>query len=67
MPGATSFAGTVAKNYPTAAEGIAATAQTLNNGRYGDILLWLRSGKGLCGKQLNGLSVWSGGGYNQVC
>jgi hypothetical protein len=67
MPGATSFAGTVAKNYPTAAEGIAATAQTLNNGRYGDILLWLRSGKGLCGKQLHGLSVWSGGGYDQVC
>jgi hypothetical protein len=57
----------VAKNYPTAAEGIAATAQTLNNGRYGDILLWLRSGKGLCGKKLHGLSVWSGGGYDQVC
>jgi hypothetical protein len=67
MPGATSFAGTVAKNYPTAAEGIAATAQTLNNGRYGDILLWLRSGKGLCGKKLRGLATWSGGGYDQVC
>jgi hypothetical protein len=67
MPGSTSFAGTPAQNYPTAAEGIAATAQTLHSGPYGDILLWLRSGKGLCGKQLRGLATWSGGGYNQVC
>lgn len=53
--------------YPNAAEGLAATQAVITNGRYGDILLWLRSGKGLCGRSLSGLSVWSGGGYSQVC
>jgi hypothetical protein len=27
----------------------------------------LRSGQGLCGHSLAGLSTWSGGGYSQVC
>lgn len=53
--------------YPSITEGLAATQAVITNGRYGDILLWLRSGKGLCGKQLAGLSVWSGGGYSSVC
>lgn len=53
--------------YPSVTEGLAATQAVITNGRYGDILLWLRSGKGLCGKQLAGLSVWSGGGYSSVC
>jgi hypothetical protein len=67
MPGSTSFMGLAVQNYPTPAEGIAATAQTLTGGPYGDILLYLRSGQGLCGRSLHGLSVWSGGGYSQVC
>ena len=55
------------KIYPSVTEGLAATQAVITNGRYGDILMWLRSGKGLCGKSLSGLSVWSGGGYSQVC
>ena len=55
------------QGYPSPAVGIEALASTLMNGNYGDILLYLRSGQGLCGKQLAGLSTWSGGGYSQVC
>lgn len=53
--------------YPSVAEGLAATQAVITNGRYGDILLYLRSGRGLCGLSLSGLSTWSGGGYSQVC
>lgn len=67
MPGATSFDGLAVKNYPSAQEGIQATAATIEGGNYADILMALRSGNGLCGRSWAGLSTWSDGGYSQVC
>lgn len=55
------------KNYPTAADGVQANAATITGGNYGDILLALRSGQGLCGRSWTGLSTWSNGGYSSVC
>lgn len=66
-PGATVFNSVGVRNYPDAAEGVKATAVTMRNGNYGDILAALASGGGLCGRALSGLSTWSGGGYSQVC
>lgn len=66
-PGSTVFNGVGVQNYPTPGEGVAATAVTLRNGRYGDILAALASGQGLCGQSFAGLSTWSGGGYSSVC
>lgn len=66
-PGATVFNSVGVRNYPDAATGVAATAVTLRNGNYGDILSALASGGGLCGRVFAGLSTWSGGGYSQVC
>jgi hypothetical protein len=65
--GSTSFNGVGVQTYPTYADGVDATVRTLENGDYGDILLLLRSGGGLCGHTLAGLSTWSGGGYSEVC
>lgn len=67
LGGSTSFNSVGVQNYPTYADGVDATISTLENGNYQDILLLLRSGQGLCGHQLAGLSTWSGGGYDQVC
>lgn len=67
MPGATDFNSVGVKNYPSVAEGVRATVITLNNGLYGDIVMLLASGQGLCGHTLAGLSKWSGGGYSNVC
>ena len=53
--------------FRTPSGGVNANATALLNGLYGDILLLLRSGQGLCGHTLHGLSVWSGGGYSSVC
>lgn len=55
------------KNYPTVADGVSANAKTLLGGGYGDILLALKSGRGLCGQSFAGLSRWSSGGYSSVC
>jgi hypothetical protein len=44
MPGATSFNGVGVRNYASYADGIRATAQTLTNGHYPNILAALRSG-----------------------
>ena len=66
-PGSTVFNSVGVQNYPDVAEGVAATAVTLRNGNYGDILSALASGGGLCGRAFAGLSTWSGGGYSQVC
>lgn len=66
-PGATVFNSVGVRNYPDAATGVAATAVTLRNGNYGDVLSALMSGHGLCGESLAGLSTWSGGGYSEVC
>jgi hypothetical protein len=66
-PGATIFNSVGVRNYPSAAEGVAATAVTMRNGNYADVLSALASGHGLCGESFAGLSTWSGGGYSQVC
>lgn len=66
-PGATVFNSVGVRNYPDVAEGVAATAVTMRNGNYGDVLAALASGGGLCGRSFSGLSTWSGGGYSQVC
>lgn len=62
-----SFNSVGVKNYPTAADGVRANANTLLGGGYSDVLLALRSGQGLCGRSFAGLSKWSGGGYSSVC
>lgn len=67
LGGSTSFNGVGVQNYPTYADGVDATVRTLDNGAYGDILLLLRGGGGLCGHQLAGLATWSGSGYSEVC
>jgi hypothetical protein len=65
--GATSIGGgSVVKKYVTAASGITATVQTIQ--QYPQILAALKSGNGLCGSTLSGsFSEWSDGGYDSVC
>lgn len=67
MPGSTSFNSVNVQNYVSPEQGVSATIATLEGGNYGDILMLLRSGQGLCGQNLQGLSTWSGGGYSNVC
>jgi hypothetical protein len=57
------------QNYPTAAEGAEATAQTLADGWYPQILAALKAGSGLCGNpDLDAeFLTWSGNGYPGVC
>jgi cell wall-associated NlpC family hydrolase len=59
MPGASSYNSVGVRNYRTAQQGILATAHTLQNGRYNDILHALRSGHPL-GSQAS-LKVWGTG------
>jgi hypothetical protein len=55
------------QNYPSAAEGVRATAATLLGG-YPVIVSALRAGSGICGSGFaSELSTWSGGGYSEVC
>jgi hypothetical protein len=69
MPGATIYNSVGVRNYPTAAEGAHATALTLANGYYPQIVAALRSGAGLCGNRsiAGELLTWSGNGYSEVC
>jgi hypothetical protein len=73
MPGSTAYnylpGGGSVQNYPTAAEGAQATARTLANGFYPQILAALKAGIGLCGNPnlANEFATWSGGGYYGVC
>jgi hypothetical protein len=60
------FNSTGVQNYGSEAEGIAATVETLLAGGYGDILMLLRSGKGLSSGAATGLSRWSNGAYSSV-
>lgn len=53
--------------FRTPSDGVNANVTALLNGFYGDIVMLLRSGQGLCGHSLQGLSTWSGGGYSSVC
>lgn len=66
-PGSSPYNSVGVQNYPDPATGILATSSTIREGGYGDILLALRSGQGLCGRSWAGLSRWSGGGYSSVC
>ena len=73
-PGSTVFNSVGVQSYPTSGEGVAATAVTLRNGNYGDVLSALASGRGLCGRSFTGLHNWSAGpgapasqGYWNVC
>jgi hypothetical protein len=67
--GSTTYNSVGVQNYPTAAEGAQATAQTLANGYYPLIVADLKSGRGLCGDpSLAGeFGTWSGNGYYGVC
>jgi hypothetical protein len=69
MPGSTQYNSVGVQNYTDAKTGAQATAQTLLNGHYPNIVAALRSGKGLCGNPsiASELSTWSGGGYTSVC
>lgn len=73
MPGAWAYntltGGGHVWNYPNAAEGAEATAKTLADGWYPQILAALRAGNGLCGNSsLDGeFLTWSGNGYSGVC
>jgi hypothetical protein len=72
MPGSRNFntfgGGLHVQSYPSAAEGVRATAATLLGG-YPLIVSALRSGAGLCGNSaLAGeFGKWSGNGYAEVC
>lgn len=53
---------------PSAAEGAQATAATLENGRYTQIVADLRDGAGLCDARIaDEIAAWSGGGYAGLC
>ncbi len=55
------------QNYPSIQVGLEATLATLNGGGYGDVVMALASGQGLCGRSFAGLSTWSGHSYSSVC
>jgi hypothetical protein len=59
--GATTFNSVGVKNYPTEAEGIAATITTLQNGLYGDIVNALKTGTANVSTDYQGLHNWSAG------
>ena len=65
-PGATNMNSDGVKAYTSWKQGVQATASTLENGYYGDLLGALKSGKGLADGSYHGLSTWSGGAYASV-
>ncbi len=71
--GSTSFNSVGVQNYTSAEQGAAATAHTLENGRYPGIVAAFKSGNALTLLQSasssslgNQLKTWSGGGYNHI-
>jgi hypothetical protein len=55
------------QSYPTAEDGVEATAAYLNNGSYSEILNDLKEGEGLSDPSLSSeLSEYSGGGYTTI-
>ena len=67
MPGSTCYNSVCVRNYTSWAQGVAATAETLQGG-YSCIVSALRSGLGVCGTRCSAnFSKWSGGGYSSVC
>jgi hypothetical protein len=68
MPGSTQYNSAGVQNYPDAKTGATATAQTLTNGKYPNIVKALRAGTGICGGGFaSEFSTWSNGGYTSVC
>lgn len=67
-PGSYSLPGNPAgvQQYPDVRTGAIATAQTLQNGLYGDVLSALRSGTASTSAGYAGLRTWSGGGYSSL-
>ena len=59
---------TFLQSYPTAADGIEATAQYLNRGNYTQILADLKAGAGLMSDSslASEISLYSGGGYSTI-
>lgn len=66
MTGSTSFNSVGVQNYANIATGVQATIKTLRNGRYGDLLTALQSGKADTNRTYQGLSTWSGKGYSSL-
>jgi type II secretory pathway pseudopilin PulG len=67
-PGSTTFNSAGVQNYVSPSEGAHATAATLDDGYYPQIVKALRAGTGLCGDSFAGeLLTWSGNGYSEVC
>ena len=67
LPGATSMNSVGVKAYTSWDQGIAATAATLRNGRYDDIVAALQGGDAsVAAASSQGLRTWSGGGYGTV-
>jgi hypothetical protein len=67
MPGSSSYNPVGVQNYPDAPTGVAATAHTLANGYYPNIIADLRAGDGQrAANEGADLSKWSGGGYRSI-
>ena len=67
MPGSASMGGgSNVQAYASWQQGLQATVDTLNNGKYTDIMTALKAGKGLSGGTFPGLSTWSDGAYSSL-
>lgn len=69
MPGSSAINSVGVQNYPSAAEGARATAETIRNGNYPRIVRDLVNGRSLCGDATltTEFATWSGGGYTSPC
>jgi len=66
-PGATTFNSVGVKAYTSWDQGVAATAATLQNGRYNDIVAALKGGDAAqTAASASSLKTWSGGGYGSI-
>jgi hypothetical protein len=66
-PGATTFNSVGVKAYGSWDQGVAATAATLQNGRYNDIVAALKGGDAAqTAASATSLKTWSGGGYGSI-
>lgn len=64
--GSTSFNSVGVQNYPTLNLGAKATAATLENGYYDDVLKALRTGHISTKTHFSGLKTWSGNAYDNL-
>jgi uncharacterized protein YukE len=66
-PGATTFNSVGVKAYTSWDQGVTATAATLQNGRYNDIVAALKGGDAAqTAASASSLKTWSGGGYGSI-